>query len=46
MVRDIPLARSLVHYDVGEEVPEELYQAAAAILKVALEVSEEKKEES
>ncbi|MCC6333359.1 MAG: EscU/YscU/HrcU family type III secretion system export apparatus switch protein [Myxococcales bacterium] len=40
VVRDIPLARSLVHYDVGEEVPEELYQAAAAILKVALEESE------
>ena len=43
VVRDIPLARSLVHYDVGEEVPEELYQAAAAILKVALEVGETKK---
>ena len=42
VVRDIPLARSLVHYDVGEEVPEELYQAAAAILKVALEESENK----
>jgi type III secretion protein U len=37
VVRDIPLARSLVHYDVGEEVPEELYKAAAAVLKVALE---------
>ncbi len=37
VVRDIPLARSLVQFDVGEEVPEELYQAAAAILKVALE---------
>jgi type III secretion protein U len=37
IVRDIPLARSLVHYDVGEEVPEELYKAAAAVLKVALE---------
>jgi type III secretion protein U len=37
VVRDIPLARTLVHYDVGEEVPEELYQAAAAVLKVALE---------
>lgn len=43
VVRDIPLARSLIHYDVGEEVPEELYQAAAAILKVALEASEAKK---
>jgi type III secretion protein U len=40
VIRDIPLARSLIHYDVGEEVPEELYQAAAAVLKVALEQSE------
>lgn len=39
VIRDIPLARTLVHYDVGEEVPEELYKAAAAVLKVALEVS-------
>jgi type III secretion protein U len=37
VVRDVPLARSLIHYDVGEEVPEELYQAAAAVLTVALE---------
>ncbi|MFO0594298.1 MAG: EscU/YscU/HrcU family type III secretion system export apparatus switch protein [Myxococcaceae bacterium] len=43
IVRDIPLARTLIHYDVGEEVPEELYQAAAAILKVALEESEAQK---
>ena len=27
VVKDIPLARSLIHYDVGEEVPEELYKA-------------------
>jgi len=40
VIRDVPLARTLVHYDVGEQVPEELYQAAAAILKVALETSE------
>jgi type III secretion protein U len=39
VVRDIPLARSLVRLDVGEEIPEELYQAAAAVLKVALEAS-------
>ncbi len=44
VVRDIPLARSLIHYDVGEEVPEELYQAAAAILKVALETAEKKEQ--
>lgn len=37
IVRDVPLARSLIHYDLGEEVPEELYQAAAAVLRVALE---------
>ncbi|MGV3624475.1 MAG: EscU/YscU/HrcU family type III secretion system export apparatus switch protein [Archangium sp.] len=46
VVRDIPLARSLIHYDVGEEVPEELYQAAAAILKVALEESTKQENES
>ncbi|MFT3706664.1 MAG: EscU/YscU/HrcU family type III secretion system export apparatus switch protein [Archangium sp.] len=45
VVRDIPLARTLVNYDVGEEVPEELYQAAAAILKVALEESDAKKKD-
>jgi type III secretion protein U len=35
VVKDIPLARSLIHYDVGEPIPEELYQAAAAVLAVA-----------
>lgn len=33
VVKDIPLARSLIHYDVGEEIPEELYRAAAVVLK-------------
>jgi len=37
VVQDIPLARSLVQFDVGEEIPEELYQAAAAVLKAAFE---------
>jgi len=37
VVRDIPLARSLVHYDVGEPIPEELYQAAAVVLRTAME---------
>jgi type III secretion protein U len=37
VVRDVPLARSLIHYDVGEEIPEELYQAAAVVLRVARE---------
>ena len=37
VVRDVPLARSLVQFDVGMEIPEELYQAAAAVLTAALE---------
>jgi type III secretion protein U len=37
VVRDVPLARSLIHYDVGEQIPEELYQAAAVVLQVAME---------
>ncbi len=37
VVKDVPLARALIHYDVGEEIPEELYKAAAAVLKVAME---------
>jgi type III secretion protein U len=40
VVRDVPLARSLMSYDVGEQIPEELYQAAAAVLRVALEEQE------
>jgi type III secretion protein U len=35
IVRDIPLARSLVVLGLGEEVPEELYKAAAAVLRVS-----------
>lgn len=32
IVKDIPLARSLIRLDVGEEIPEQLYRAAAAVL--------------
>ncbi|MBX7115378.1 MAG: EscU/YscU/HrcU family type III secretion system export apparatus switch protein [Myxococcaceae bacterium] len=39
IVRDVPLARSLIHFDLGEEIPEELYQAAAVVLKVAAETA-------
>jgi type III secretion protein U len=38
MVRDIPLARALVVYDLGEEIPEELYQAAAVVLRKVYEM--------
>jgi type III secretion protein U len=37
VIKDVQLARSLIHYDVGEEIPEELYRAAAAVLRVAME---------
>jgi len=40
VVRDVALARGLVQYDVGEEVPEELYRAAAVVLQHALDRSE------
>jgi len=37
VVKDVPLARTLIHYELGEEIPEELYRAAAAVLKVAMD---------
>jgi len=37
IVRDVPLARSLIRLELGEEIPEELFHAAAAVLKVAQE---------
>ncbi len=40
VVRDIPLARTLIHLDVGDEIPEELYEAVAVILKTAMEMTE------
>lgn len=40
IVRDVALARGLVQYDLGEEVPEELYRAAAVVLQVALDRGE------
>ena len=40
VVRDVALARTLVEHDVGEEVPEELYRAASAVLQLALERQE------
>lgn len=39
ILKDIPLARSLIQCEVGEEIPEELYLAAAALLKVAFDMS-------
>ncbi len=41
VVPNIPLARGLYVYDVGEAVPEELYRAAAAVLHAALSSNQE-----
>ncbi len=35
IMRDIPLARSLYELEVGEEIPELLYEAVAAVLRAA-----------
>jgi type III secretion protein U len=40
IVKDIPLARSLICFDVGEAIPEELYVAAAVVLRMAKEQQE------
>ena len=40
VVRDVTLARGLAQYDVGQEVPEELYRAAAVVLQHALDQTE------
>lgn len=39
VVRDVPLARALLQAEVGECIPEELYVAAAAVLRVALDAT-------
>jgi type III secretion protein U len=35
IVKDIPLARGLIQYDLGELIPQELYEAAAVVLHQA-----------
>lgn len=37
VLRDVPLARALVALEVGDEIPEALYEAVAEILKLAWE---------
>ncbi len=37
MVKNVPLARALVRFDVGQEIPEELYEAVAVILREVLD---------
>ncbi len=43
IVRNIPLARALNEMDVGEEIPEELYDAVAEVLNFVYGLAEEQK---
>jgi flagellar biosynthesis protein FlhB len=40
VLRDVPLARALLELEVGEEIPEALYEAVAEILRAAWEEGE------
>lgn len=37
IIRNVPLARTLVQFELGEEIPEELYEAAAVVLRLVSE---------
>ncbi len=42
IIRNIPLAWSLVHLEVGDEIPEEIYEAMAEVLTLVYEMKEKK----
>lgn len=44
VVRNVPLAQALNKMDVGEEIPEELYEAVAEILNFVYELQEKQKQ--
>jgi flagellar biosynthetic protein FlhB len=43
IVRNVPLAQALNKLDVGDEIPEELYEAVAEVLNFVYELSEKQK---
>lgn len=43
IVRNVPLAQALDKMEVGEEIPEELYEAVAEVLNFVYELSEQQK---
>lgn len=45
IMRDVPLARALYEINVDEEVPEEMYETIAEVLRWAYSLSEESKEQ-
>lgn len=44
MMRDVPLARALYELEIDEEVPEELYEAVALVLRWVYQLAEERGE--
>jgi type III secretion system FlhB-like substrate exporter len=42
-VRNVPLAQALNKLDVGDDIPEELYQAVAEVLTFVYNLSQEQK---
>ena len=43
VVRDVPIARALVDLEIGDEIPEALYEAVAEILREAWAESDQQK---
>ncbi len=43
IMKNVPLANALVRVDVGEEVPEELYDAVAEVLNFVYALQQEQK---
>jgi len=42
IMRNVPLAHSLMKLEIGEEIPEELYEAVAEVLNFVYKLAEEK----
>lgn len=44
IMRDVPLARALYELEIDSEIPEEMYEAVAVVLRWVYELAEERKE--
>lgn len=44
LMRDVPLARELFEFDIDEEIPEDLYETVAEVLRWVYSLNEENKE--
>ena len=43
VMRNVPLAQALNKLDIGEEIPEDLYEAVAEVLNFVYELQQKKK---